>query len=216
MTKRLLATAFCGVLIATSLAAAPAADAAAAPHGTPCNAHGFESKARDVQGKTFVKLTRSRTISYSGPQTIRKGKRIQSDHAWSIDANASAKGGLEIGASGVLKKVVKIFSNIHTEATWFAHVTDNSSESKTIVLNHRMRVRHATSVVFFAGWFGAKGTAMYSYCDAIEGSGEGYVKWQKASWHTFGGRGSGAQDCRVTAYDRIAQAAKDRFCIHTG
>ena len=216
MRKHLLATVASVALATAGLVGAPAhaaeASPVAAPHGHPCNAHGYQTKVRDVRGETFVKLTRLRSITYPGPKTIKKGTRIKSAHNYSIDANVKASGGLELGAGVVLKKIVNVFGKTHGEVSWAVRVTDNGSESKVITLHTKLRIPRATSVVYFSGWMGAHGTASYSYCDAIEGSGEGYVKWQKASWHTYGGRGSGGQNCRVKAYDKIAAAAKNAMC----
>jgi hypothetical protein len=221
MNKRLLATVFCVALSAATIVGAPAQAStagaapsvvAAAPHGKPCNAHGYKTKVRGVDGHVFVKLTRLAEKTYPGPTTIKKGTRVHSTQSYSIDANVTAEGGLELGAGAVLKKIVNVFSKVHSEVSWAVHVTGNKNESKVITMHRKVKIPHATSVVFFAGWMGAKGTGEYSYCDAIEGSGEGYVKWQKASWHTFGGRGSGGQDCRVKAYGQIAAAAKSAMC----
>ena len=82
-----------------------------------------------------------------------------------------------------------------------------------ITVYKKQVIPKATSVVIYAGRLAARGTAKYSYCSALEGSGEGYVKWGKMRWNSYGPRGTGAQRCDLKAQAKIAAAAKSAMCV---
>ncbi|MAO80134.1 hypothetical protein [uncultured Nocardioides sp.] len=199
-----------------ALSAAPhsaAAPETAAKAGKPCNAKGFKSKVKDVKGSPYVALTRLTERTWPGKHVIKKQTTFSSSKSNNFSAKGEYKASASVKASGLFKKVVSIYGEANAATYLTTKLGSTSKESYDITVYKKQVIPKATSVVIYAGRLAARGTAKYSYCSALEGSGEGYVKWGKMRWNSYGPRGTGAQRCDLKAQAKIAAAAKSAMCV---
>ena len=144
---------------------------------------------------------------------IKKQTTFSSSKSNNFSAKGEYKASASVKASGLFKKVVSIYGEANAVTYLTTKLGSTSKESYDITVYKKQVIPKATSVVIYAGRLAARGTAKYSYCSALEGSGEGYVKWGKMRWNSYGPRGTGAQRCDLKAQAKIAAAAKSAMCV---
>ncbi|CAN5583041.1 hypothetical protein BH11ACT8_BH11ACT8_17650 [soil metagenome] len=216
MLKHLLTTAALAAVSTAAFSAVPAhaaAPDAASARGKACNAHSYTTKVTNVTGSIGVKLTRLNGVVYPGRTKITKNTFVKSKTSSFATTSLHAEGGAELGGSGVLKKVVKIFGSAHGSVEYYDKSSNTKSDTKRIYSHTATTIPKASTVAWFKGYQTAKGKGKVSYCDAIEGSGEGFVKSYTAVWKTYATFSvEGAQRCDLGAPNPVAKAAKTAVC----
>lgn len=205
------------ILTATSFtmpaAAASSAHAVGLAALTPCNANDYDSRVRKVKGGDIViKLSHVEEFTYPGRTVFKRntGEKTKAYARVASGLSGSAKG--KVGGSGVLKKILKIYGEASGEYGFTSKklsVTRSKVKTKT---RTKLVIPRATTVAWYRGFTTVRGTAKVSYCDAINGTGDGTVKWLKAKWKSFGHRGQGGQRCDKDAQGKVAAAAKKVVC----
>ncbi|MCM0622133.1 hypothetical protein [Nocardioides bruguierae] len=211
ITAALLATAVLTGPTASAAEAEPRADPAA--RGKACNVNTYVYRVRNVTGKESVVLTRLREKSYPGRKVVKRGTTYRSQNNKRVSAGIKARYKAEVEAAVVLRKLVKGAAGIGTQVDWKMRVANNRTESVKITVKKRTVIPKATSVAWYNGRLVARGTGEYSWCDAIEGSGEGFVKWSSVRWRTFGPKGSGGARCDLEPQSKFSEAAHAAVCV---
>ncbi|WP_154402627.1 hypothetical protein [Nocardioides speluncae] len=212
-----LAALFLGLLVVVPVAtvgSAGAATSAVDRAATICNAHTYHRKVRNIKGtyKSAV-LTQRRAETFPGRTTIREGSLHQTNRVKRLRvrvAHLIQAGG---GAEATLKKVVNVFLSAHQEASIRATFANTFRERTKVRQSVKMVIPGGVSVIWFRGYSFAHGTLSMSRCDAINGTGDGRVVWERKSWTSYGWPDEGGQRCDLAPRTPAARVAKAQGCI---
>ncbi|MFT4009340.1 MAG: hypothetical protein QM655_04780 [Nocardioidaceae bacterium] len=214
---RRTATALAAVVIGTSLPVAIAPHAVAGDHQTSktCKTSDFKTKIRHVTGKQSIQFSRIEAKTYPGDTTISKSQKVTVKRNKVLKVSLGYHSTATIGASALLKKVVKAYAKVTGGVTLNTAVTSTKTESKTVSSSVKMKIPGGTSVAWFRGWRYVGGTFQYSWCHHYSGMPEGYgVKtWTDSKFTTYGYQSSGGQRCDLKPTEVVAKAAKKAVCV---